>query len=208
MISTLHEELDGGFYYDALPGAQAELAEYEAEILIAKADIEMEEYDSDDIDEISSSITKTQKKIDRIINNLENDENWLKICEQSALLPIAQAKLERAEKKKEEMIQEYDDASVKINKTIVDVKASLRQKWKITKDFAMTEKFKAEKEEDFERLDKRLARSKGTMNSIASIVQVKKMELKKAKVLLAKPSELDIDTALPEWIRHMKNTTI
>ena len=43
------------------------------------------------------------------------------------------------------MIQEYDDASVKINKTIVDVKASLRQKWKITKDFAMTEKFKAEK---------------------------------------------------------------
>ena len=49
MISTLHEELDGGFYYDALPGAQAELAEYEAEILIAKADIEMEEYDSDDI---------------------------------------------------------------------------------------------------------------------------------------------------------------
>ena len=229
MISTLHEELDGGFYYDALPGAQAELAEYEAEILIAKADIEMEEYDSDDIDEISSSITKTQKKIDRIINNLENDENWLKICEQRALLPIAQAKLERAEKKKEEMIQEYDDASVKINKTIVDVKASLRQKWKITKDFAMTEKFKAEKEEDFERLDKRLARSKGTMNSIASIVQVKKMELKKAKVLLAKTSELDmitekhiffnqtlfpqlrqldIDTALPEWIRHMKNTTI
>ena len=82
------------------------------------------------------------------------------------------------------MNQEYDDASVKINKTIVDVKASLRQKQKITKDFAMTEKIKAEKEEDFERLDKRLARSKGTMNSIASIVQVKKMELKKAKVLL------------------------
>ena len=61
-ISELHEELSGGFYYDALPDAEAEVKRLEEEILVAKADIEMVEYDSDDIDEISSSISKGKRK--------------------------------------------------------------------------------------------------------------------------------------------------
>ena len=44
------------------PDAKAEVKGFEEELLVAKADIEMVEYDSDDIDDISSSISKGKRK--------------------------------------------------------------------------------------------------------------------------------------------------
>ena len=191
-ISTLEEELDGGFFYDQLPSLEKALYEYENNLATAKADVEMEEYDSDDIDEFSREIKKTKKQIERVLKELEKIEEWRELQKTKALLPAVREALEEVDT----LISEYEQRGHLLQEHVQVWTKQLHDsnvaKGKLWKENTVLLKQKLHAEEDAIKLRTRFSRTRGSIQSLFTLVGVKQKEYEKACVVNKVPSKLHV----------------
>ena len=180
-VGLLKIHLEGGFYYDQLPALYLSLENAKKGLVDAKADIEMIEYDSDDIEELSDHIKKTNKKIARIIKELEKDEDWNVLKQTEKLVPGIVYALEEAESTEEELKRRWQelDETVKQQESRLERLNLLQHKTSVHSENCLQEKLVTI--DEYNRLETRLLRTRGRIQSLFTMINVKKNELEKAQ---------------------------